>query len=71
MTVPLMKTVSRQNEALANRIGSLIIRVYNDTKTLSMSAFSWPSRITASKISSRFRLNEPFMQYEPAGFDLQ
>jgi hypothetical protein len=30
MTVPLMKTISRQNEALANKIGSLIVQVYND-----------------------------------------
>ena len=39
-TVPILKQISHQNEQLANKIGGLIISVYNDAKNLSLSAFS-------------------------------
>ena len=49
--VPLLKMLSSQRQKLANKIGSLIIHVYNDAKCLTASAFSWPSRVVAAKMA--------------------
>jgi len=70
-TVPILKQISRQNEELANKIGGLIISVYNDAKNLSLSAFSWPSRTVASQIASQYSCNEPFVAFQPSSFSLQ
>ena len=70
-SVPILKQSSQQNEQLANKIGGLIISVYNDAKNLSLSAFSWPSRVAASHIASQYSCNEPFVPFQPASFDLQ
>ena len=51
-SVPLMKMVNSQRQQLANKIGSLVIHVYNDAKCLTSSAFSWPSRVIAAKNGS-------------------
>jgi hypothetical protein len=70
-TIPLLKKISQQNVELANKVGGLIISVYNDAKNLSLSAFSWPSRLVASQIATQYNCNEPFVPYKPASFDLQ
>ena len=69
--VPLLKMLSSQRQKLANKIGSLIIHVYNDAKCLSTSAFSWPSRVVAAKMAHLFNYNDPFTPYNPTDFDLQ
>ena len=70
-TVPLVKMLSSQRQKLANKIGSLIIHVYNDAKCLTLSAFSWPSRVVAAKRAHEFDCNQPFQRYTPSDFDLQ
>eukprot|EP00795_Rhopilema_esculentum_P010390 gene10390-19087_t len=70
-TVPLAKMLSSQCQKLANKIGSLIIHVYNDAKCLTSSAFSWPSRVVAAKLAHKFNYNQPFQPYLPSDFDLQ
>ena len=70
-SVPLMKMVNSQRQQLANKIGSLIIHVYNDAKCLTSSAFSWPSRVIAAKIAHDFDRNKPFESYSASNFDLQ
>ena len=55
---------------MGNKIGSLIIHVYNDAKCLTSSAFSWPSRVVAAKPAHEFNYNQPFQSYTPSDFDL-
>jgi hypothetical protein len=69
--VPIMKYVTSQNKDLANKIGKLIIQVFNDAKHLTLSAHSWPSRLVASEIGNTFDMNKPFSAYHPSQFDLQ
>ena len=69
--MPILKQISQQNEQLANKIGGLVISVFNDAKSLSSSAFSWPSRVVAAHIASKYNCNEPFVAYQPSSFDLQ
>jgi len=45
--------------------------VYNDAKSLSLSAYSWPSRIVAGELASRFDYNKPFENYTASSFDMQ
>ena len=70
-TVPLIKELTVQRQKLANKVESLIIHAYNDAKSLTSSAFSWPSRVAAAKIASEFDCNKPFQEYRPSDFDLQ
>ena len=70
-TVPLVKMLSLHRQKLANKIGSLIIHVYNDAKCLTSSAFSWQSRVVAAKPAHEFNYNQPFQPYTPSDFDLQ
>ena len=70
-SVPLMKMVNSQRQQLANKIGSLILHVYNDAKCLTSSAFSWPSRVIAAKMAHDFDCNKPFESYSASNFDLQ
>ena len=69
--IPLFKIANAQTHLLANRIGKLIIQVYNDAKNLSISAFSWPSRVVAGEIAHTFDYNSPFKEYDASVFDLQ
>ena len=70
-TIPLLKIANGQAHLLANRIGKLIIQVYNDAKNLSISAFSWPSRAVASETAQDFDYNNPFEENDASVFDLQ
>ena len=45
--------------------------MYNDAKSSSLSAYSWPSRIVAGELASRFDYNKPFENYTASSFDLQ
>ena len=66
-----MKMINSQCHQLANKIGSLIINVYNDAKCLTSSAFSWPSRVIAAKMAVKFDCKKPFEPYTASNFDLQ
>ena len=70
-TVPLHKMISSQRQKLANKIGSLIIQVYNDAKCLTLFVFSWPSRVITARIAHKFEYNEEFTSFTPSDFDLQ
>src|SRR6218665_3889517 len=65
---PMDKFVSKANEALANKVGGLMVTVYNDAKRLTLSANSWPSRIVATQKAANFSCNIP--DYQPS-LDLQ
>ena len=47
------------------------MHVFNDAKMSTNSAFSWLSRIVASKISTVFDFNREFTPYKPSKFDLE
>ena len=49
--VAIIKMTNLQRLKLANKIGSLIIHVYNDAKCLTLSAFSWPSRVVTTRLA--------------------
>ena len=70
-TIPSFKIANTQTDLLANRVGKLIIQVYNDAKNLSISAFSWPSRVVAAEITNRFDYNACFEEYDASMFDMQ
>ena len=55
---PLDRLIRKGNEAAAKKIGSLMITVYNDAKRLTLSAYSWPSRIVASKKAQMYANND-------------
>ena len=38
-------------------MGTLMLQVYNDAKKLTLSAYSWPSRVVAAQIASEFIFN--------------
>ena len=69
--VAIIKMTNLQRLKLANKIGSLIIHVYNDAKCLTLSAFSWPSRVVNTRLAQQFNFNEPFKSYSPSNFDFQ
>eukprot|EP00794_Sanderia_malayensis_P010342 gene10342-11418_t len=48
---PMSQLISSANEKIANKIGALMLQVYNDAKKLTLSAYSWPSRIVASDLA--------------------
>ena len=67
-----MYTVSNsQTVKFANRIGKLVIQVYDDAKNQSLSAYSWPARMVTNEIASKFNFNEPLTPYGVSLFDLQ
>ena len=53
------------NKEVANYILNYIYTVYSDAKRRTLSAFSWPSRVVASNIGSKFDINTEFTNYEP------
>lgn len=55
---PLDKLISKGNEGLANKVGNLMMSVYNDAKRLTLSEYSWPSRVVASQRGCKFVYNE-------------
>jgi uncharacterized protein YnzC (UPF0291/DUF896 family) len=69
--IPLLKVISQQHLQLANKIGGMILQVYNDAKSLTLSAFSWPARMVTSQMASNFNMNAAFTEYKPSDFDLQ
>ena len=69
--VPILRYITSKNKELANKIGTLMINVYNDAKQLTLSAQSWPARIVADKMAAAFDVTEPFIPFEPSQFDLQ
>ena len=48
-----------------------MIHVFNDAKNLSLSAFSWPSRVIAGEIASLFDCNKEFVPFQASSIDFQ
>ena len=55
---PMGIMISNANEKLANKMGTLMLQAYNDAKKLTLSAYSWPSRVVAAQIASEFIFND-------------
>jgi len=55
---PMCKAISKTNEELANKIGSLFIHVYGDGKKLTLSANYFPMRVVLSRESQSFNFND-------------
>jgi len=49
------RSIIKGNELLANRIGSLLILVYNDAKKLTLSGNSFPGRAVAGMLAASFK----------------
>ena len=58
LQAPLNVLISKGNETVANKVGNLMVSVYNDAKRLTLSEHSWPSRVVASQIGNNFIYNE-------------
>lgn len=58
-TTTLDKMVSKSNEDLANKIGNLCYNVFNDGKRLTLSAYSWPTRVLCAQLGAIFNINNP------------
>ena len=55
---PMGKAISKTNEELATKIGSLFIHVYGDGKKLTLPANSFPMRVVVSRKSQSFNFND-------------
>ena len=64
---PLNAKVSKQNEDLANKVGSYEFAVYNDAKQGILSAHSWHSR----QLGGTYSFNNTPCVYESNRMDLQ
>ena len=58
--------ISNQNAALCNRIGSLMIEVFNNCKRGTISAWPWPSIHISNIMSSEFDMGSPHVTYNPS-----
>lgn len=58
LQAPLDQLISKGNEAIANKVGNLMVSVYNDAKRLTLSGWSWPSRVVASQRGCNFVYKE-------------
>ena len=56
---PIGRHISSANEKLANKMDKLFLHVFNDAKKLTLSAYSWPSRVVASEMANNFSFNYP------------
>jgi len=55
---PIGKLILNVNEKLANKIGCLMIQVYNDAKKLTLSANTFPCRSVFANISTSYKMND-------------
>lgn len=53
----IVKSISKQNEELANKIGKLLLHVYCDAKKLTLSAWSFPVRVFVGHLGNNFSFN--------------
>ena len=51
------RSISKVNEKLAEKVGSLFVHAYGDAKKLTLSAFSFPARVVISTMASAFSWN--------------
>jgi len=66
----ISKSILRADEKLADRVASLMLNVYNDTKKLTLSSYSLPSHAVVSQMANSVsllqasnRLDELDLQY--------
>ena len=62
--------ISEKREQLANRIGGLMLEVFNNAKLRRVSAFSLPPIHLISNMKVNFKFNEPHVSYCPADEEL-
>ena len=48
-----------------------MMHAFNDAECLTLSAYSWPSRMVTTQISESFDYNSDFTVFKPTNFDLQ
>jgi hypothetical protein len=64
--------VSKANEILADRIGRLMIEIYNNAKRGSISAWSWPASTHVAHLMAReFKMNAPTADFVPLDSELK
>lgn len=68
---PLDRSIAKANEKLGNKIGKYMISIYNDAKRLTLSAWSWPSRVVSEELGSRFNFTESHISDRSKRLDLQ
>ena len=56
------KYIASANEIEANRIGSLLIRVFHSAKCLTESGNSFPGRVVVDKMAASFTMESPLCE---------
>lgn len=54
IVAPMDVAINKANRKMINHVGKLMIQIYNDAKSLSLSAHSWPGRFVAAESSSAY-----------------
>ncbi len=74
---PWLKTMKSNDPSVINTLVQMAVDVYNDSKLLTLAAWSWPSRSLANmhgeqqaKIYANAENNGEFSQFEPTAVDL-
>jgi len=67
---PMMTAICKSNAKLADKIGRFMLHIYGDAKKLTLSARTFPARITISHLASQFSYLDPKPQCE-ADLDFQ
>jgi hypothetical protein len=67
----VQKMFSKASAALAEKVGRLMLTVFNDAKRGTLSAFSWPSRMIAHTMGNSLDLEQKHERFQPTDFDLQ
>ena len=69
--VPFYQISKAQTKEFADKVGKLLTHVYNYAKMLSVSSFSWPSRVVESEIVAQFDISNECQPCSASTFDLQ
>ena len=70
VTTPMDNALTIANKNELSYIGKLMHTIYNDAKRGKLSAYSWPSRHAAYKISEKFQMDS-FRPFSPNEIDLR
>lgn len=70
VTAPMDNALTIANKNELSYVGKLMHKIYNDAKRGTLSAYSWPSRHAAYKISEKFQM-DCFRPFPPNKIDLR
>ena len=70
VTAPMDNALTIANKNELRYVGKLMHTIYNDAKRGTLSAYSWPSRHAAYKISEKFQMDS-FRPFSPNEIDLR